>query len=93
MKYILVLLAMIILFAVSQGVGGRYFKSRKLKAWYSLALFDLFFAILSLLYLYFLGFKWYLIVIIPLINCMVIYLSAKYLFIKVIFNRRYQSDD
>lgn len=93
MKYILVLLVTIILFAVSLGIGEKYFKSKKSKAWYRLALFNMLFALLSLLYLYFLGFKWYMFIIIPFINCMVIYLSAKYLFIKVVFNRRYQDDD
>lgn len=88
MQYLIIFIVFLILSFLSARIGRKYFEDRRKRTWYQLIIFDALFALATLSVYFLTGIVWYVILAVISLNLLCIYLSARYLFIKVIFSRR-----
>jgi hypothetical protein len=88
MKYLYALIIFLILIALIYSYFNKLNLTKKKRIWLNIIALDLMFALLSLVYFYMIGFKWYSFIIFPTINLVIIYFSGKYLLNLTVFKRR-----
>jgi len=88
MKYSIVVIVFLILFAVAYALGNKYIESRRKRYWFNFITFDALFALATLAVYYMAGAMWYVILLIITLNIICIYFSGWYLFTRIIFSRR-----